>query len=263
MKGIICYYSGSGNTKLACNYLKNKIKNADFELYNIVKKDIPDFNKYDIVVFAAFTVFWAPPKLMYSFIRKIDNQSGKNAFILNTFGAVSGKTLKVFNDLIKEVGFNVVSGFSLHTPESYPPMRKKGLPFDRAPKEKELKQFDAFISDLDNIINKLKNGVTIKNRKIKISLFGKIIPAYKFTHAKKDFGIQKVNEELCTECAVCMNGCPYKAVTMNPKPVFNHIICAGCWYCYNHCKSKAIYTDKFNGNYQYPKPKEELFKKLL
>ncbi|NOY07447.1 MAG: hypothetical protein GXP33_01205 [Spirochaetes bacterium] len=263
MKGIICYYSGSGNTKLACNYLKNRIKNADFELHNIVRNGIPDFNKYDIVGFAAFTVFWAPPELMYSFIDRIGNQSGKNAFILNTFGAISGRTLKVFGDLIKAAGFNVVSGFSFHTPESYPPMRKKGLPFDKAPKEKELEQFNAFITDLDNIINKLKNGKTIKNRKLKISLFGRIFPAYEHTHAKKDFGIQKVDAELCKECAVCMNGCPYEAVTMNPKPVFNHDICAGCWYCYNHCKSKAIYTDNFNGDYQYPKPKEELLKKLL
>jgi len=35
MKGIICYYSGSGNTKLAMEYLTRKITNTDFELYDI------------------------------------------------------------------------------------------------------------------------------------------------------------------------------------------------------------------------------------
>ena len=25
MKGIICYFSGAGNSKLACNYIKNKL----------------------------------------------------------------------------------------------------------------------------------------------------------------------------------------------------------------------------------------------
>ena len=32
MKGIICYFSGSGNIKLAANYINKKIKNADCEL---------------------------------------------------------------------------------------------------------------------------------------------------------------------------------------------------------------------------------------
>ena len=45
MKGIICYYSGSGNTKLALEYMSKKITNTDFELYNIVRNEVPDFTK--------------------------------------------------------------------------------------------------------------------------------------------------------------------------------------------------------------------------
>lgn len=262
MKGIICYYSGSGNTKLAINYIKNNIKNADFELYDIVKNDVSDFSKYDFAGFATFTDFGAPPKLMYSFIDKISNQNGKNAFVFNTFGAISGKTVKVFDKLVSGAGFNVLTGFSLHTPESYPPMRKRGMAYDNSPKEKDLKQFDDFISDLDTIIEDIKSDKEIKKRKLNISLMGRLLPVYKRTQAKKEFGIQNVNEELCTECSVCMKGCPYGAITMEPKPVFNHDICAGCWYCYNHCKQKAIYIPKFNGDYQYPKPNDNIKSKL-
>ena len=262
MKGIICYYSGSGNTKLACNYIKNNIKNADFELYNIVKNDVPDFSKYDIVGFASFADFGAPPKYVYSFIEKISNQNGKNAFVFNTYGAISGKTIKEFAKLVSGVGFNVLTGFSLHTPESYPPMRKIGMAFDKSPKEKNLKQFDDFISDLDTIIKDVKSNDEIEKRKLKINLISRTLPVYKRTQAKKDFGIQNVNEELCNECGVCYNGCPYEAITMKSKPIFNHEICAGCWYCYNHCKQKAIYTPKFTGDYQYTKPNEDIKSKL-
>ena len=38
MKGVICYYSGSGNTKLVCKYIANKITNAEFDLYFYLKK---------------------------------------------------------------------------------------------------------------------------------------------------------------------------------------------------------------------------------
>ncbi len=262
MKGMICYYSGSGNTKLACNYLKNKIKNVDFELHDIVKNDVSDFSRYDIVGFATFTDFFAPPKLMHSFVEKINNQNGKKAFVFNTYGAISGKTIKVFSDLVEGAGFDVLTGFSLHMPESYPPMRKRGFAFDKAPKEKDLKQFDAFIADLDRILNDIKLNEEVHKQKLKISLIGKLFPAAKRTQAKKDFGSQNVNEELCIECGICMKGCPYGAITMEPKPIFNHELCAGCWYCYNHCSQKAIYTKKFTGDYQYLEPNENVKSKL-
>ncbi len=262
MKGIICYYSGSGNTRLVCNYMKSKIQNVDFELYNIVRNDVPDLSEYEIVGFASFTDFGAPPKYVYTFVEKIGNQNGKNAFVFNTFGANSGKTLTELGKLVSKAGFNVLTGFSLHTPESYPPMRKRGMAFDNSPKKKTLKELDDFILDLDSIISDLKSDTKVNKRKLKISFEGRLLPVFKRSQAKKDFGIQNVNPELCIECSVCMKGCPYEAIIMNPKPVFNHDICAGCWYCYNHCKQKAIYTSKFSGDYQYANPNAEIRSKL-
>ena len=56
MKGIIFYYSGSGNTKLACQYISKNLTNIELELFDMVKaKEIPNLEPYDIVGFAAFT----------------------------------------------------------------------------------------------------------------------------------------------------------------------------------------------------------------
>ncbi len=261
MKGIICYYSGSGNTKLACNYLKNRIEDVDFELFDIVKQDVPDFSEYDIVGWASFTDFGAPPKYLYSFVEKISQQKGKKAFVFNTYGFMSAGTLPNMKKLLNSKGFDVISGFSLHTPENYPPMRKRGRAADDAPTESELQKFNGYIYSLNTQINALKSGTDIQNAKIK-SPFSSLFLKFSREKAKEDFGIQNVNEELCTECGVCMKGCPYEAITMNPKPIFNHEICAGCWYCYNHCKQKAIYTPKFTGDYQYPKPNDQMKNKL-
>ena len=89
MKGIFYYYSGSGNTKLACQYLVHNIKNAAFELHDIVKRDIPDFSNYDVVGFATFTDFGGVPQYFCSFFEKLAPQSDKHAFLLNTYGAMS------------------------------------------------------------------------------------------------------------------------------------------------------------------------------
>jgi ferredoxin/flavodoxin len=265
MKGIICYYSGSGNTRLACDYLRKKISHADLELHDIVRKGAPDFAGYDIAGFATFTDFGAPPQYLYDFFRKVRPVSVKHAFVMNTYGFMSFKTLPLLAELASSAGFNVLAGFSLHTPENYPPMRKGGRDFDHAPDEKELRAFDGFIAELDVMIGAIGSegaAGSVAARRVGGRWVAKLLPGFSRSKAKRDFGVQQVNGELCTECGVCMKGCPYGAITMAPKPVFDHGKCRGCWYCYNHCKEKAIYTKKFSGEFQYPKPSVDLMKKL-
>lgn len=262
MKGIICYYSGSGNTKLAVKYIKKKISCVDFTLYNIVKNAIPDFSKYDIVGFATFTDFLGVPQYFYTFFDKMSPQPNKHAFVFNTFGNISGKTLKALAELAKSKKFNILSGHSLHTPESYPPMRVRNKAFDDSPNQKELRRFDDFIQRLESMLETIQSGKIPKNERITIGLLGTMLPAFKRTKAKKDFGEQNVEDTLCKECGTCKKVCPYGAIELTPNPVFDHNKCCGCWACYNHCPEKAIYTKKFNGEGQYPRPNKELVNKL-
>lgn len=262
MKGIICYYSGSGNTKLAVKYIKRKMSSVDFTLYDIVKNDIPDVSVYDIVGFATFTDFLGVPQYFYTFFDKMSPQHNKYAFVFNTFGNISGKTLKALSELARSKNFTILSGHSLHTPESYPPMRVKNKAFDDSPNQKELKRFDDFILRLESMVETIKSGKIPKNERIKISLLSTILPAFQRTKAKKDFGEQNVEKSLCKKCGTCKKVCPYGAIELKPNPVFDHKKCWGCWACYNHCPEKAIYTKKFHGEGQYPKPIKELVKKL-
>jgi len=262
MKGIIFYYSNSGNTKLAVEYLKSKIKNVEFELFNIVKNNPPNLLDYDIVGFSAWADFGGASQLFCSFVEKLEKQNNKIAFVFNTCGMLPGKTLPHMKRLVESKGFDVIAGYSLHTPESYPPLRKRGINFNNAPKEKELKNFDEFISKLSSIFEAIKENKPFEKIEIKVNPLMNLFKLPSRMSAKKDFGIQKVNEELCKECGVCANGCPYEAITLNPKPVFNHEKCMGCWFCYNHCTPKAIFTEKFKGDFQYPKPIEVLQEKL-
>jgi ferredoxin len=251
LKGIICYYSGSGNTKLACNYIKNNVNNIDFELFNIVKTKIPDLNKYDIVGFATFTDCWGAPQYFHTFINNLGNYDKKKAFVFNTFGAMSGHTTKSMAELVKSKGFNVLLGHSLHTPENFPPMRVMKMTYDNSPKKKELTKFDDFISKLDQL----------KSEKIKIGFLAKIMPPMKRTKARK-YMAEKFVDEFCIECGTCKNVCPYEAIILNPKPVFDETKCYACWACYNHCPKKSIYTKKFKHKGHYSKPNKELERKL-
>lgn len=260
MKGLICYYSGTGNTELACQYISKKITEADFDLFNVVKDGKPEIEKYDIIGFATFADYWGVPFLMWQFLLQLADQ-GKPAFVFNTYGFISAKTLQHLSKLATHQGFRVVAGYSLHTPENYPPMIVRGKGMENAPNEKELNKFNQFLDNFDRIIAELKTGKEVKP-KIEIGFLNRLLPSLSRDRARKDMGEKFVDESLCKKCRICEKECPYEAIKLDPIPVFDMSKCRGCWSCYNHCPEKAIYTKKYLGVGHYPKPNEQLKEKL-
>lgn len=261
MKGIICLYSGSGNTKLACRYLMKNISSTEFVLFNIVTDGIPDMNAYDVVGFACFTDFFGPSRLMLDFIEKIP-AANKPAFVLNTYGYINGRTQLVLGQEVGKKGFDVVAGYSLHTPESYPPMIARGMGNEDAPDEKELASFKTFISELDSLLREYAAAGKASKKLFSPGIGSRLLPMFSRDKARKDMGEKFIDEQLCTKCGICAKGCPCGAITLDPLPVFDMKRCSGCWFCYNHCPEKAVYTKKFRNIAHYPSPNEQLREKL-
>ena len=264
MKGLIFYYSGSGNTKLCCEYIGKKLDNIDVELFDIVKnKKIPDLNEYDIVGFATFTDFFAPPYLFEKFVEGIPKENDKMAFVFHTYGIFPGKTPFLMGTQVTARGFKVVAHHSLKSPESYPPAVARGTGDQNNPQEKDLNGLELFIRGLNEILKSFTDGNEIKTSKIKKGgIMGLIFGNSSRTTARKDMGEKFVDESLCSECGTCEKGCPYNAIVLSPKPKFDMEKCYGCWYCYNHCPNKAIYTKKLRGSGHYPKANEQFCAKL-
>ena len=228
LKGIICYYSGSGNTRLACQYIANNIKNAEFKLFNIVKDGVPDFDAYDVAGFACFTDFIDPPYLVWTFLQKIKRQNNKSAFVFNTYGFINGKTQVTLDKWASARGFKVLGGHSLHTPESYPPMIAGGRGNEQAPNERELKEFNRFIDELERSFSLLLVGQKVgKKTSVSRMLIG-LLPAFSRTRSRRDMGVKFVDAELCKECHTCEKLCPYGAIKLGPKPIFDMDKCYGC-----------------------------------
>jgi ferredoxin len=261
MRGVIYYYSGSGNTKLACSYIA-RYSETSFDLVDVVREREADLEPYDIVGFATFTDCWGPPQLFQSFIQGLPHQEGKLAFVFNSYGFVSGKTLYVLAGMVSAKGFDVISGHSLRMPESYPPMIARGMGAQEAPSQAQMSRFDAFISDLDLAIERASEGQMVERHKVRVGVLNSLLPVRPRTAARQDMGEILVDEMLCVECGTCERQCPYGAIRLDPKPVFDLSKCYGCWRCYNRCPEQAIYTAKLRGKAHYPKPSEGLVRKL-
>ncbi len=120
----------------------------------------------------------------------------------------------------------------------------------------------AFISQLGQLLERAKNGQSVEKKKVSIGLLNSLLPLHARTTARQDMGEKYVDAALCQECGTCQKGCPYGAIRLEPKPVFDMTKCYGCWRCYNRCPQRAIYTTKYRGEPHYPRPNDQLKAKL-
>lgn len=262
MKGLICYYSNTGNTLLACEHIIKNVQTIDFELCDIRKNKEIDPSKYDIFGFAAFADGWNISVLMKDFIKALPS-SNNPAFVFNTYGYINGKTTKILSNYVKKKGYKIVAYHALHTPENFPPQIKIGHGSVDAPNELELQKFNEFIKNLNNVGEKFKNKEVSLDVNVKISPIVNLFPDLNFKSGSRlTMGKKYVDKAACIECSICEKNCAYGAIKLEPKPVFNESKCRGCWACYNLCPKEAIYTKRYNREFHYPKPNEAMRSKL-
>ena len=154
MKAVIIYYSSTDNTRLACQYLVRQLKDVEFELIDITHGSSVDVSFYDVVGFAAPTFHMGVPPLFENFIQQLPTQQNKPAFVFNTYGAMSGRMLKNLAKMVTARGFNVIAGYSLLTPENYPPFILKDWVNKDAPNDGELAKFRQFGTELADKLQK-------------------------------------------------------------------------------------------------------------
>lgn len=262
MKGLICYYSNTGNTLLACQYINKKVDTIDFEFYDIRESKIIDFSKYDILGFATYADIGSIPVLMKNFLKSLP-MTTKPAFVFNTFGYINGKTTWFLSSYAKKRGYKIIAYHALHTPENFPAQIKRGNGCENAPDENELENFNGFINNLNTIGDKIINNEIVPEVDIKINTLFNLFPDFTLKRVSRfTIGKKFVDDKICIECSICEKNCPYKAIKLQPKPVFNEDKCHGCWACYNLCPKKAIYNKKFRSQFHYPKPNKAMQSKL-
>jgi ferredoxin/flavodoxin len=260
MKCLLCYFSGSGNTKLACDYIAGKIPGVQFDFHSIISPAAVAFEAFDVIGFAAFADLWGPSPRFKSFVNSLPFCPGKPAFVFNSFGMFNAATLGIMYKLVTKKGFRVIAGHSLHMPENIATMIVAGMANEQAPNKGEMARFNGFIKGLsDNLSSPEALGRAKGFRPPIIEL---LLPAMPRRVGKMGMGPKLVDAALCTRCGTCAKGCPYGAIRLDDLPRFDENKCMTCWICYNHCPTQAIYTKKYRGKGHYPAPIAAVREKL-
>ncbi len=261
MRGLICYFSATGNTKLVVDHLVRRL-GANLDLCDIARQPAPDLSGYDIVGLASPVERMAEPPIVREFLRNLPPAPGKPAFLLVTYGAIAGRILENLAGAARARGLRVVESHALHVPDSFPPLAAIGLDSADQPDETNLREFDDFIDRLKAVLADISAGRIVEECVPRPRLRNTLAPAWARELSKRTMGPKLVDEKACTRCGICANCCPYKAIRLSPWPVFDERRCDGCWACYSLCPEKAVYTRMLRGRGHYPGPTDEFKRKL-
>lgn len=255
LKGIICYYSATGNTRLICEKLAEFLDCFSVKLCDMQNSETIHPQEYDFFGFASPVEFFGLPVFTQQWIKSISRiEKNKLAFILLSHGSIPGTALLQMKELVEEQNFRVFAGHSLHCPENYPPLRSKGFKSAKSPSDKELKRFMLFSYILKDMLLSASKGTELLEAKFRLGLVNYFFNLPDPNAARRVMGFKYIDENLCTRCGTCVQACPHHAIHLEAFPIFSEELCRGCWKCYNQCPFKAIYTRNIRGTGHYREP---------
>lgn len=260
MRGVICYYSATGNTELAVGALVRRL-DISFDLCNIARDPAPDFADYSIAGFASPVERMTMPALMRGFLHSLPSVGDKPAFLLVTYGAIVGRALADMASALRANGFNPKAAHALPAPDSFPPFIALGLGSSGMPDDAALQAFHDFLERLAMAISDLAAGKTVPEIDIRPDFRNRVASRI-LGRPRRRPAPMSVDERACTKCQDCVRCCPYHAVSLGPFPVFDEARCAGCWACYNLCPERAIRTRWLRGRGHYPGPSQTFKEKM-
>lgn len=262
MKNAIIYvFSGTGNTKKACDIYKNEFEKNGVEttLYTVKKgfENLPDPNNFDYVGFAYPIHGFNAPYIMLDLAKALPKANGtKQYFVVKT----SGEPLKINN--VSSIKFNDI-------------MKRKGyVPFSEyhyvMPYNMIFRHTDEMAARMKNTLEQLASvearevicGVEHKLSKVPFGRFVAWVVRIEQPAMKVNGRFFKVDGNKCIKCGACAKNCPVGNIKMDGNGKFSFGgDCVMCTRCSFNCPTNAFDIGmlngwKVNGRYSYKLPEK-------
>lgn len=266
MKNAIIYvFSGTGNTKKACDIYKSEFEKNGVEttLYTVKKgfENLPDPNNFDYVGFAYPIHGFNAPYIMLDLAKALPKANGtKQYFVVKT----SGEPLKINN--VSSIKFNDI-------------MKRKGyVPFSEyhyvMPYNMIFRHTDEMAARMKNTLEQLAPvearevicGVEHKLSKVPFGRFVAWVVRIEQPAMKVNGRFFKVDGNKCIKCGACAKNCPVGNIKTDGNGKFSFGgDCVMCTRCSFNCPTNAFDIGmlngwKVNGRYSYKlseKPEED------
>lgn len=257
MKILICYFSGTGNTKRVVDKFASCLEEKGNSV--VVRRVELPFNEnleeFDLLGFGYPVHAFNAPKIMLDFVKKLPKLTKvKEAFILNT----SGEPLKLNNissikltSLLKKKNIAVNNEFHYVMPYNI---------IFRHTDKMAFRMWDTAQKIIPLDVKKLLNGEKTKLKKV--FLGRPVAHLMRIEHWGGRFNGKhyKMLPE-CVKCGCCVNICPTKNITIENGELKFGKKCIMCMRCSFLCQKNAIKIGffnkwKVNGAYNFNNPND-------
>ena len=275
MSTEIYYYSGTGNSLHVAKELQTRLPEARLiPILSLVEKESVTTSGETVgFVFPHYAS--SLPKIIHTFIEKLDVGSAAYLFAIATRGGTKTMAFDEIDEILKEKGRRLDSFFAITMPSGSEPLVKEYA--DNITEERIHRLESAMLARLDAIRSIILNRETSREEDRGdippppflapfIPLLDAISPYLvrfgKMVESSFDF----YYDEKCTSCGICERVCLAERVQMvDGGPVWQEEVnCHGCFACLNYCPEESIqvtskwylrsHTDQ-NGRYHHPEIK--------
>lgn len=260
-KGIIYYFSGTGNTEFVAKkfYENLQIKGFDIELKAIdLLKDKPNPNQYNLIGIGFPIYAYNLPIYIRRFINKFPAVHNNSAFIFVTMAdPTSLGTLGITADLLKKKGFTIKSAEGFQ-------MLSNDIILCNAANQKSKRYLllkEAAIKKIKLVVDEIQSGKgKIQGNNIFMKFLSLITGFWlnqlycPWFHYHKFY----VDEKCLPECRLCEEFCPVNNIKKvdTQKVIFSRS-CILCARCINCCPVYAIQYGKSQKKNRYKDPDYE------
>ncbi len=255
MKALICYFSGTGNTKKVATCFGEALKNlkVDVVLHNIDDGCNVDFSDVDMLGVAYPIHAFNAPSIVIDFAKKLKKQERETRlFIIKTSGeplALNNISSCKLKSILKKRNFVLTNEYHYVMPYNMIFRHSDSMAY-------RMWKVASQIIPLD-----CKDMVDGKSVKLRYFPFSRVLAGmFRIEHWGGRFNGKKykVNEN-CVHCQMCVKRCPTHNITFENGEFHFGKNCLMCVRCSFNCPKNAIkigWFDKWkvNGAYNFNNP---------
>lgn len=245
MAVLIVYYSGTGNTRFACEAVRRVLESAGntVTMKTYAEADPRELQGYDFYCFGAPVYEWAPAINVERFVARMHELPGKPAIVVTTSAGMIGQANNLLARMLEGKGLEVLGDFNLVCPDSWGGTRRWSYRVDdRMPRTEDIKALGDFTGRVARVAGDRLERQKYDRREYRVRKSGLYWASRVSRMAPRPWlkmGRKTVDRSSCTNCGLCAEGCPAEAISLDPYPLFSDD-CISCWRCVNTCPSDSI-----------------------
>jgi ferredoxin len=238
MKGILFYFSGTGNTKWVADRFKEQfnLNNIDLKLVNIESLEEISIKSCDFLIIGSPVYADMHPKIVDDFLNRLPKiKKNMKAIVYSTQGAKSSVATWLIAKILQEKGLKVVIQSSMKMPNNY--YFESGKKIIVNEQKEMLRNSERKVEILTNYF--------LKNKELKEKVFFPRVLVAKVSGRTFKRVLPKLSKnvtatEECTKCGLCLRNCPKNNITFENSHAIFHSKCMLCLRCIHICPKNAV-----------------------